>query len=288
MNKVFLFVGIIMLHVSAFPRRTSTLLTQHSLYSSTVIKATTNTPYVKTTGAFKKKLIDVYPSSTHYKRALRGLKGIKADLSIKNARNQNRKLAAQTLDELMKKLTIPITDILNTYRSAFRDLHPFEATVADLTIISRMKAGEPHLNTVLEKLKTLRVATSKVGKDFASRANNASTALEAREIMAAGVLELEALYTLSPEAKALEELVEIQKDLRRIPIIELDTPTVVLVGSPNVGKSSIVRAVSSGTPEVNDYPFTTRGVTIGHIGIIYTVHCILLFSSLKDFFYILC
>jgi hypothetical protein len=25
------------------------------------------------------------------------------------------------------------------------------------------------------------------------------------------------------------------------------------------------RVVSSGTPEVNDYPFTTRGVTIGHI-----------------------
>ena len=40
---------------------------------------------------------------------------------------------------------------------------------------------------------------------------------------------------------------------------------VVLVGSPNVGKSSIVRTVSSGTPEVNNYPFTTRGVTIGHI-----------------------
>ena len=49
---------------------------------------------------------------------------------------------------------------------------------------------------------------------------------------------------------------EIQKDFRKIPVIELETPTVVLVGSPNVGKSSIVRAVSSGTPEVNDYPVT--------------------------------
>ena len=48
-------------------------------------------------------------------------------------------------------------------------------------------------------------------------------------------------------------------------MVELDTPTVVLVGAPNVGKSSIVRAISSGTPEINDYPFTTRGVTIGHI-----------------------
>ena len=88
-------------------------------------------------------------------------------------------------------------------------------------------------------------------------------------------------------AKYLEELLDIQKDLRKIPTIELYTPTIgqsvncfdyiitivmisnyfqiVLIGSPNVGKSSIVRRVSTGTPEVDDYPFTTRGVTIGHI-----------------------
>ena len=219
----------------------------------------------QTTGWFKKQLIDVYPAQTHYKRALRGLKNVKPDASIKNIRNQSRKLAAQTLDELMKQLTVPISETLSIYKSLFRQLHPFEATVAELTVVARIKAGLPHLNDVLEDLRALRAMTSRIGKEFAAKANNASSSIEAKELMAQGMAELEALYEHSREAKALEALAEIQKDLRRIPIVELDTPTVVLVGSPNVGKSSIVRAVSSGTPEVNDYPFTTRGVTIGHI-----------------------
>lgn len=165
----------------------------------------------------------------------------------------------------MKHLTVPITTALSTYKSVFKDLHPFEATVADLTMVARIKCGYPDLDSILQELKVLRASTSRIGKDFASRANNASTAVEAKELLTQGMQELEALYEHSLEGRALANLVDIQKDLRRIPIIELDTPTVVLVGSPNVGKSSIVRAVSSGTPEVNDYPFTTRGVTIGHI-----------------------
>lgn len=39
---------------------------------------------------------------------------------------------------------------------------------------------------------------------------------------------------------------------------------VVLVGAPNVGKSSLVQVLSSGLPEVCDYPFTTKTVKMGH------------------------
>ena len=36
------------------------------------------------------------------------------------------------------------------------------------------------------------------------------------------------------------------------------------MGAPNVGKSSLVQVLSSGLPEVCDYPFTTRTIKMGH------------------------
>lgn len=218
------------------------------------------------TGGFKRsKIPNVYPGTTHFKRALKSLKLVKTDSSIKNQRNKYRKHAAESLDTIMKSLTMPITAILDSYMSMLQSLHPYEAAVADLTITARVKAGSSDLRTTLQTLKNLRKLTSETAKDYASKANLCETSIEAKELLSQGLEELEQLYETSEEAKALADLAEIQKDLRNIPVIELELPTCVLVGAPNVGKSSIVRAVSSGTPEVNDYPFTTRGVTIGHI-----------------------
>jgi nucleolar GTP-binding protein len=51
--------------------------------------------------------------------------------------------------------------------------------------------------------------------------------------------------------------------LRDLPDIK-DEPTIVVAGYPNVGKSSFVARVSSAKPEIALYPFTTKGVLIGH------------------------
>lgn len=71
-------------------------------------------------------------------------------------------------------------------------------------------------------------------------------------------------------APSVSQIVDLQRSLRSAPCIRLDTPAVVLVGAPNVGKSSIVRAISSGTPEINNYPFTTRGMTLGHVEVFWS------------------
>jgi nucleolar GTP-binding protein len=57
---------------------------------------------------------------------------------------------------------------------------------------------------------------------------------------------------------------EARDALRVLPDIRPDEPTVVVAGYPNVGKSSFVNAVTNARNEVAEYPFTTKGVRVGH------------------------
>lgn len=62
----------------------------------------------------------------------------------------------------------------------------------------------------------------------------------------------------------LHFLNEARNVLRKLPEIKEDEFTVVIAGYPNVGKSSFITRVSSAEPEVASYPFTTKGVIVGH------------------------
>ncbi|EJN58311.1 GTPase [Halogranum salarium B-1] len=57
---------------------------------------------------------------------------------------------------------------------------------------------------------------------------------------------------------------EARDALKNLPDIRPDEPAIVVAGYPNVGKSSFVNAVTRASNEIAEYPFTTKGVQIGH------------------------
>ena len=62
----------------------------------------------------------------------------------------------------------------------------------------------------------------------------------------------------------LRFLANAQNIMKVFPDIQ-DVPTIVIAGYPNVGKSSLLRLMSSAKPKIAQYPFTTKQIYIGHI-----------------------
>ncbi len=63
----------------------------------------------------------------------------------------------------------------------------------------------------------------------------------------------------------LRELQNARKKILELPNVSTDLFTIVLAGSPNVGKTSILSALTGSTPQIAPYPFTTQGLKIGHV-----------------------
>jgi nucleolar GTP-binding protein len=63
--------------------------------------------------------------------------------------------------------------------------------------------------------------------------------------------------------KELKFLSKARDIMKKYPAINPEQPTVVIAGSPNVGKSQLVAKISTAKPRVAVYPFTTQEISVG-------------------------
>jgi nucleolar GTP-binding protein len=217
-------------------------------------QAPTSPPRATSTGAFQ-RLPMVSPSREIIESAVRRAERVGGNKKLKNEAARAKNRAARQLDGLMKELAAP----LGTYERGFprrSRLHPFENALLELTV------GSASYDRAVTRVTALRKASVEVAKGYAARAGKAANKKDALALQAEGFSKVEAIFNRG--ADAVDELKELAKSLRRLPVVDPRLPTVALVGAPNVGKSSLVQLLSSGLPEVQNYPFTTRSIKMGH------------------------
>lgn len=139
---------------------------------------------------------------------------------------------------------------------SFKDIHPFYRTLAD-TIVSIDDLRQ----SLASVTSSVRIINRIVGESR-RKLSKAETPSEARQLRTAAYGRIASVIRrLEPR---LEVIQRAAKEYRRFPSVDLSLPVVVVAGFPNVGKSSFVAAISSARPEIAEYPFTTKKISLGH------------------------
>jgi nucleolar GTP-binding protein len=184
-------------------------------------------------------------------RRARKVRGAKGRTALDRARSRS----AQQLTSFGQ----PIREALRKISKAFPsldDLPPYERELLDVT--AGVDATKRHL-----------ASTQWAEQQVAKRVRESRDAVRASATPADMERARKACYgrvaSVMREADtSLDFLREVRKALRRVPGVDENLPTLVIAGSPNVGKSQLVQALSRARPTVATYPFTTQDLSLGH------------------------
>lgn len=181
-----------------------------------------------------------------------------AQTRVKKASKLNRK----KINSIRKLSTTSdyIINILNSIYNSYSTLletDDFHKELADILI--DLKEMEKHLIKINKARKVIRYLLKLYTKEIKKSENEKDVDLKyeqglARIISVAKRTKKSIAYFRSSKLK-----------LSKLPSIDASIPTAVIAGPPNVGKSSLVNAVSSAKSEVATYPFTTKKILVGHI-----------------------
>ncbi len=134
----------------------------------------------------------------------------------------------------------------------FEQLPPFYRDLCD--ILFGMDNLRKNLGMVGWAAKNVR----DVGRTISSGMHRADSLVERRRAVA------RIASIIHRADDALHYLNDVRNVLRKLPHVNPDEFTIVVAGYPNVGKSSFIRLVSTAEPEIASYPFTTKGIIVGH------------------------
>ena len=157
-----------------------------------------------------------------------------------------------------------LVSTLESYEKGFPSLDripPFYRELIDVTV------GVQILHTHLAAADWARGKVRELTRQFARRIQATGGVGEVGEIRREAFGRLSSI--IKQIAANLDGLASARAPLKKLPDIDPETPTIVVAGYPNVGKSLFVAAVSTAKPRIAAYPFTTQGVLVGHFDVGY-------------------
>ena len=168
---------------------------------------------------------------------------------LKGKRIEERRVvtSCQVIKDKLKSIIDAVPEI--------ESMHPFYQDYIDITV------GVDDLKQALGAINWAYGIIAQLEKEYGAKIRkNPSEKASAIQKQAYGRIS-SVIYKIE---KDLDFLDFAKQSLRNMPTIDFDAKTIVIAGFPNVGKSTLLRQITGADPQVANYPFTTKGIQIGH------------------------
>jgi nucleolar GTP-binding protein len=189
----------------------------------------------------------------------------KVQVVSKNKAKRNQKTAIAKVRKASKTISSTLNRYIKSFPS-FNSLPKFYYELFDVSLgIDGLKKSLGAINWCKDKVQN--IADESVQNISSERNYN-----EMKKFVSGAYGRLSSV--VKQVADDLEFLDDARRYLIKAPEIDVEKPTIVIAGAPNVGKSLFVGKISSAKPKIASYPFTTKGISVGHFeskGIIYQV-----------------
>ena len=166
-----------------------------------------------------------------------------------------RRREAARMKEAGQTFVEKLTRIVEEF-PILKEIHPFYYELVDVTVgVGSLKKSLAALNWAANMISSLCSRNLDKVRWVANTSDAANLRRSAYGRMASVIFQIK---------KDLNFLKEASAKLRALPSIETKLITIVVAGYPNVGKSTFVKQVSTAKPKIDNYPFTTKEIIVGH------------------------
>ncbi|WP_336345626.1 NOG1 family protein [Halalkalicoccus ordinarius] len=174
------------------------------------------------------------------------------------ARAGRAKSGAEAQQSMLLTASNVLSDNLENVVTAWPDfdlVDPFYYELADALV------DVDELRQSLSEVGWASRKTKEIGREYQSRLHaDADVARKHRK---------QAFARLADVVEEVEDdllrVGDARDQLKTLPDIDPDEPAIVVAGYPNVGKSTFVNGVTNARHETATYPFTTKGIGVGHL-----------------------
>lgn len=195
------------------------------------------------------KLVDIVLSKTNRKTPTE----IRANFKITRIRKFYMRKVKFTQTTINEKLQ----EIVDSFPK-LDDIHPFYADLMNVLY------DKDHYKLALGHCNKAKAIVDRIANDYVKLMKYADSLYRCKMLKRAGLGRMATLLKkLKPSLGYLEE---VRKHLGRLPNIDTSARTLLITGYPNVGKSSFMNNITKADVDVQNYPFTTQSLFVGHIG----------------------